>query len=325
MLRTWDDARSVLLLGPFAVPRAVAVMLAIIWAAAAVRVARRVVREPAARLLAIGPPLGLALFLLAAPYAEIRFLLPTLFVAVIAVGVGPRRWCAVVAGGLLVVAASTGIVGLDESLVTFLACGVVATALFLGLIIAWRRRPENAQRWARPVMATAGVALVAYAFIHWAAFVQQRQAVRFQAWAAYTQADVWAFVDRTVPADVIVAYTNSPLVYPLGGPNGTRPVVYVPVRPGLQTPADLPYLGDGLPGERINAAAIAATVDQADEATWLANLDRGRALVLVVFNDDTRPPPSERAWADARPDRFVRLYEDAAGSVYRVNPARGQR
>ena len=95
-------------------------------------------------------------------------------------------------------------------------------------------------------------------------------------WAAQypLEQPLWATVNRLAPADATVAYTDLYLVYPLQGPELRRRILYVPTRCGVRTPADLPWLGDHLSGERLDAAADAATVADPDPVAWRSNLDR---------------------------------------------------
>ena len=54
---------------------------------AVVTSARLLVRTPLVRLCALGPPLGVALFVALSPYAEVRFILPSLLLMFACAGV----------------------------------------------------------------------------------------------------------------------------------------------------------------------------------------------------------------------------------------------
>jgi hypothetical protein len=128
---------------------------------------------------------------------------------------------------------------------------------------------------------------------------------------------LWRFVNQHVPVDATVAYADLYLVYPLQGSTLRRRLVYAPTRRGVRTPADLPYLGDHLPGERLVAAADAATVADPDPATWRANLRQLGADYLVVGRTAAGP---EVAWAAADPSRFRLLFTSPGGVVFAVVP-----
>ena len=125
-------------------------------------------------------------------------------------------------------------------------------------------------------------------------------------WAAQypLEQPLWATVNRLAPADATVAVADLYLVYPLQGPTLRRRLVYAPTRRGVRTPADLPWLGDRLSGERLVAAADAATMADPDPLTWRANLERLGAGFLVVGRAVPGRDAVEVEWADADPRHF---------------------
>jgi hypothetical protein len=78
-------------------------------------------------------------------------------------------------------------------------------------------------------------------------------------------------------------------------------------------------------GERILEQIDDLTNEGADARTWLANLAASGATHLFVAKLDiaahekpANPPPPEIAFAAARPERFVPVFENDAAVVYRI-------
>jgi len=60
-------------------------------------------------------------------------------------------------------------------------------------------------------------------------------------------------------------------------------------------------------------------VDLNPEA-WLANLGKHEVRWLHLMRYPGTEDLPERAWADARPDRFTLRYEDDGNRIYEVSP-----
>jgi hypothetical protein len=122
--------------------------------------------------------------------------------------------------------------------------------------------------------------------------------------------------------DARVAYTGTNLAFPLAGERLSNDVRYVNV---AGAPGD--HLHDfGPPGDGTAEPAPYRRGARAD--LWLANLRAARTEVLFIaalypgvrrnIDVDRDGFPTERAWADARPDVFRLLHSSAAARVYSV-------
>ena len=137
-------------------------------------------------------------------------------------------------------------------------------------------------------------------------------------------ADAWTWFDGHVgDGSVAVAYTGTNLAFPLAGPRLRNHVRYVNVA--------------GAPGDRLHhfgppgdgTAEPAPYRRGADPEVWLANLRAARTEMLFVASMDPIVRrtiaadddgfPIERAWADARPDRFKLIYSSPAARIYEVS------
>lgn len=122
-------------------------------------------------------------------------------------------------------------------------------------------------------------------------------------------ARAWSWLDR-YGENGTVAVASSPLhffVYPAMGPRLERKVIFANVNA-----ADFS-----------NAAAYPACdprVDLNPEA-WLANLGKHEVRWLHLMRYPGTEDLPERAWADARPDRFTLRYEDDGNRIYEVSQA----
>jgi len=321
-LGTFEGVMGVLLSGPFAIPGSVALTFALAWIAAIAFGVRRAVGHPIERLVIIGPMIGVCIFLFMSPYPEIRFIVPALILVVASVGLLPRRWAFIPAAAMALAAIATGLDWpLWAILLQFIGGGVAFVVLGVGgvllqtRVLHWRR-DRLAMALTIPALLVAG-----YAYVNWSVFIRDREVAATESWAHDGRGKLWAFIRHDLPAGPI-AYTGTFTVYPLMGYHLDRPAAYAPVKPGVRTIADLPRLGDHLPGEKIQTAIIPATIGNADRDTWLANLRDSGAKYLVVFKKDIEPVPVEADWARGMTDRFSPLYADDAGAVYQINTPR---
>ena len=297
--------------GRYGVPGQVLLVAAVGWAATAV--ARRSWADPVRRACLMGPLIGVALFAWRSPFPEVRFLFPALL-PMLAMA-GPF---AVLAAALPVAAVRT--LSVPGGWALFATLVPAAAAVAVGVVAVARGSAGRPWR-GRLALATGVVAAGLFADVRWTAYCR-RQADPASAEVAYastgypTDALLWRFVNDQLPADATVAYADLYLVYPLQGPALRRRLTYVPTRHGVRTPADLPWLGEHLSGERLVTAATAATVADPDRSQWHDRLRQSGAAYLVVGNIAGGP---EAAWAAADPARFTPLYAGPGGRVFAVN------
>jgi hypothetical protein len=302
---------EVIVTGPFAVPRWWGVALLIGWAGAFL--AQFLFKPDRNRIVFTwGPVFGLGLFLALAPYAEIRFILPTLLLLAMAVHWFPGRQGRFVAGIAAVIAIATCIDPVSFAL-EFAGVGVVLAVIGVGMVVLQQRI-----RFSRDRLVLAGslavLFIAGYAWVNWRAFVRDR---RENAGPLWTKKDMpgalWTFVRDQLPPGETIAYTGTHLVYPLM--DGRR-VVHVPVRKGVSTIADLTRLGDRLSGQQINPAMQRAMVRDWDAEQWLDRL-RGSGAAYVMISADVIGP--ERSLLAYPKQQSVELiYQDAAGMVFRI-------
>ncbi len=285
---------------------------------------RRVRTDPLLRASVLGPPLGVALFFWRSPFPEVRFLFPALLLLLAAPAAAVARlpvrgrwviWALPAAS-----VATISIPGGWELFATLVPVAAVAAAAVAWVDAASRGRPSRPLAAGVPALAAAAVMYVAWTpfCVHY----PDQWTSPASIWAIQypAEAAVWRAVNQQVPADATVAYADLFLTYPLQGPTLRRRIGYAATRRSVVTPADLPWLGDRLSGERLVTAADAATVADPDPVAWRANLKRLGAGFLVV-GQAVPGPAVEVAWADADPRHFRPLYAGPGGRVYAVTLA----
>jgi hypothetical protein len=268
--------------------------------AAAVAIARLWRSVEAALLLAM-----LAIFWLAIPYQESRFLFAPFGVAAIAVARAADRppalvgWCGIaiaIAGALLQAPTAERLLLIPIGAVA--AAAVVLPLFFRGLI--------------------AGAALVASFLL--VTLGGGKFHPRYDV-GDEGLADAWAWF-RPYAEYGNTAYAGTNLAFPLRGAQLLNHVGYVNVAgaPGARL-HDFGPPGDG-------TAEPAPYRRGADPDVWLANLRATRTEMLFVaamdpivrrtIAADDDGFPVERAWADARPDRFALVYATPSARIYQV-------
>jgi hypothetical protein len=312
-LRSIDGILGAIVGGDFGVPVVLGVVLLLGWLiATAVQGLFRPQREKI--LVTLGPIIGLALFLLVSPYAEVRFLLPALLLMVVSLNLLPGRYAAIAAGVVALAAIATG-TSVPSLTVELTIWGVAVVGVGMGMVVA-----QDRLKLGRDKLALAGVVLVllvvGYAWIYWRAFVAERREAAIAAWSYKGMPGaLWAYVRDDLPRGQSIAYTGTHLVYPLQGFELDRPVRHVSVRVGVGLIWHLPYLGDDLAGEYIDEATRRAMTAVPNAGAWLDKLRRTPVTHVVVLNGIKG---AEAQWMAAMPERFEPVYADADGSVYRI-------
>jgi len=275
--------------------------------------ARAARAAPAWTLLALA--LG-ALFWLAIPYQESRFLFPLWGVAAIAMAVAAREG----AGALRWAPLALGVVGSvveqpTPERVAALGLGAAAALAASGLDDGPRARLGRALGVS---CAAAALALVAAT-----ALVPPGA----PAYALGDELDeAWAWLRANV-RDARVAYTGNNLAFPLTGDGASNDVRYVNV---AGAPDDLFHDFARRAPEACGGPEPAPYRAGARYETWLANLRAARREVVFVaaldpavratIAADADGFPVERAWADAHPGVFTLRFASPAARVYGVLP-----
>jgi hypothetical protein len=325
---SWPGVISTAIGGEYGLPMALAIVLAFA-VVVSLLFFRSFRKQPIFRACVLGPLIGLALFYWRSPFPEVRFLLPVFLLLFACGGVaidrifGDERFAIAVAAMLVGVSLLT-LFKSRISTADFAATALMFTAIGIaGYLWANGRRV----RWV--MLGAAGTfAFAIFTFINWAAYCRNYLSTKYDADSVYAQpwiypdlTPLWGWVNTHLPADARVAYTNLYYVYPLQGNSLRRRLVYVPTRPGVSTMADLPWLGDRLPGERIVPAAGAATVGRPDLAVWLVNLRKSGCDYLIIGrfgHGGVAVNPPEAGFAAAHPGHFSRIFSCDAGDVYLI-------
>lgn len=281
-------------------------------------------------LLRARPPIELALwaavcalFWVAVPYQESRFLFAAFGVAAVAVGRAasrPPAWL-----GWVALAIAIGGELLEFPTPERLAL-IPAGLLGAVLALVWRRIPAPARR---PAARAGALGLGVASALALATGLGHYRA-RDPGYAIGDDIDrAWSWFGGNVH-DARVAYTGTNLAFPLAGRNLGNRVTYVNVA--------------GEPGDRLHdfgrrqaPAKRGATTPEpapyregAQFETWLRNLRSARSdLLFVAAMDpivqrnvaaDKDGFPIERAWADAHPALFSPRYASPAARIYAVQP-----
>lgn len=312
-------------------PMPVIGMIALIlgWIAAWSR-ARELKTNALLRLVLIGAPAGIAVFLLTSPYAEMRFIYPSLLLLFVAFAAATRllaRWDWLAAVLLLVIAIATSFASDYQGLILrFTITAALVTGIVTGL--AWQVR-----RWPRIYRLTAAgvvvVAAVGFALLSWNGYISAYRVAPEQNWSHPNGrylgvAGAWDFVRNEIPPRETVAYTNLYLVYPLMGFSFDRRLVYAATRPGVEQLHDLPKFPGPVSGEQIQQSIEVAMWRDADRDVWLANLRRSGASYLIIgtesiVNPGTPATPPELRFVRSMPEAFHPVFRDASAIVFRIN------
>jgi Dolichyl-phosphate-mannose-protein mannosyltransferase len=286
-------------------------------------------------LLRARPPIELplsaalcALFWIAVPYQESRFLFAAFGLAAVALGraaVRPPAWLGWGALGLAIGG------GLLEFPTPDRLAVIPAGLLGAALAIVWRRIPPSARRAAGVggalAVALSGVIALVVGLGHYRA--------RDPGYALGEEIDAaWGWFGANVH-DAQVAYTGSNLAFPLAGRDLGNRAAYVNV---AGAPGDLLHdFGGAWPTSTASALTNSGTTPEPAPYRrgesfdiWLRNLRAaGTSVLFVAATDpivrrsvavDGDGFPIERAWADAHPALFPLRYHSPAARIYGVAP-----
>jgi cytoskeletal protein RodZ len=298
--------------------------------------------NPLVRTCVFGPVIGIAIFIFTAPYGEMRFAYPSvaLLFACMAIALRPLPWAAAapIASAAMLLAAYAAFHPALSWI--FIASG--AAVALPGMLIALTRR-RTAKRTALALGGVATVAAGMYAYVYWVPYVRQTDADSAAVWSnpgVYGAiGELWQFVRAAddavgsaavpgaagppVPRGATIAYANTFFTYPLMGYRYDHRVVHVPTRRDIERFHDLPRLPAEVTGEGLVTAVVAELRKDPDSAAWLRRLRESGAQYLVVAKYDPAAPdekivPPELTFAERDPKRFVRVFDNDAGSVFRI-------
>jgi hypothetical protein len=342
LLRSLSGVWSVLTGTYYAPTPALFALLLAGWLAAAWSSgASALLRDPIKRLCIVGAPLGVALFVLTSPYGEIRFVYPSLLLlfACLALGLGQLRLPTLarhaVAAAVLLLAAGTAY-PFSTLLVPLSAAVAAGAAGVMAVALHYRRIWLSTTAQVLGTAAGAFAVVMMLVYVYWPTYVRLCRETADPAWSVpgYAYGDLgeaWRFVRQNTPADALVAYCNTYLLYPMYGPEFSRRFIYVPTRPGLAHSWQLPHFPALLSGEEIPGAAPRVTIQGASRETWLANLKASGAQYLFIGTrdlgaTDAKPfVPPELTYVQADPGHFHRIDTplpdgrlNASAAVYQI-------
>jgi len=321
--------------GYYTLPVSFVCLLAIGWVAAVALHRGRLLKDPLRRLCAIGPLVGIGLFIATSPYALIRFVYPSLLLlfACGAMALSCRR-LPPVAGAVIAAAALAW--ACASSMPNVAAW--VTVPLAMATALAWAAARRLITRAVGLALLGLGCTILAGAiYVYWPAHILN---CRFMAAGGVDRrsgalvggfwqlnfghiADGWRYVRNELPPGSVIAYANTFHVYPLYGFDYTLYPVYAPTRPGVQRLSDLPRFSAPTTGEEIPGRIVAVTTADPDRDTWLANLRSLGAQYLFVGKRDLARPSQvadvpELRFAASMPDRFRVVYENQDVVVFRI-------
>lgn len=325
-LATAAGAWKALVAGYYSLTVWAALPLACLWCAAVCIAWKRLVRSPIVRTAILGPPLGIALFMLLSPYPEIRFVYPSLLLmygcAAIVAASASGGWA--IALALLLASAGSGFIPTNLARILPTAIGMTVAILLVWRLLCAAIRDSASRAAIASIIVAALLACAIY--VYWPGYLRRPidgySSIAATAWrgGGYgALADAWEFV-RAQPAGAGVAYTNTSFVYPLHGFDLSRPVTYIPTRSGLSRWTDLPPATGRLSGEQIETYVRSALAAQPDHDAWLARLRDSHARFLFVARGDG-PPPAELRFAQADPARFAPRFDNPAAAIFEILPS----
>ncbi len=306
--------------GFYGPPLVVMVALLMVWTAAIVLRSRAAMRDALWRACLFGSMISVALFALAAPYAEVRFVYPALallFACGAGIATRLRPPGDIVAAAILpAIVLAAGLPGAADKQQFALVGLIIAALVGVGFCVVPPRRAKRMWAAAAMIVLLAGGG---FAYVNWNAYLGEYNAGRSDVWTA-VHGDVakgWAVVNREVPPGSVIAYANVHFVYPVQGVGLRNQVVYVPSRPNVRAMHNLPRSPTPLAGEQIPAYFAEETQQGSDAKTWRENLTASGADYLFIGKPGITPPPEMTFIAD-RPEAFELLHDDAATAIYRV-------
>jgi hypothetical protein len=309
-----------------------------LWAGAWVRGARAMLRQPLIRVMLLGPLVGIAIFVAASPYAEIRFAYPSMLLLVLAAALLLGHISnELIAIAIAAIVASAMIAtsfkwaawaGLVEPAAWCLAGALIAAILVEMFAVALQSESGNLMELGAVGALAAVLAASGLVFVFWSKYLIDLRDVHYaEFWSdprGYGEiGKAWQFVRVELPPREKLAYSNTYFVYPLQGFELDRPVVYAPVRPGVRRVGDLGHFTAETTGENVPTEIVPLTFRDADRDTWLANLRGCGAKFLLVGKQNIAHPgepftPPELTWAQQDPATFRRVFDNADASIFEL-------
>ena len=320
-------------------------------APSAAPMSRRGIGDLIVRTSILGPVIGLAIFVFAAPYGEMRFAYPSiaLLFACIAIAIRALPWTVqvILTIAILLLCAFTAFRA--ELSWMFVAAGAAAALPAMLITLAPRR---TAKRTALALGGVAALLLAMYAYVYFESYVRQAETDSAVSWyAVYGPiADAWQFIrgdgaggaggddadaatntpsvrgavaGARIPRGATIAYANTYFTYPLMGYRYDHRVVHVPARRDIENFRELPHLPGKVTGEELVSAIVAELRKDPDRTAWLRRLRESGAQYLIIAKYDPAKPTqplaaAEMIFAEQNTQHFVRIFDNGAASVFRI-------
>jgi hypothetical protein len=306
----------------------------VLWIVALLLHVKRQTRQPIVRAAVFGPILGLLLYFTKSPYAEMRFVYPSLLLMFAVVGALLSQLDEIhpiaapsVAAVIALLSAGTGfVVPMGPEFTTYsIGIGIVCAAIWFGMIYL-RRKNLNAFAL---ICVSALLVVAGFVYTTWPAFMEEARVQPGPTWAmpeSYGEmGDAWNWVrdSENIPANAPLAYANTYLLYPLYGFDLNRPVFYVPGKPNLHHLHDLPRFDEPTTGEFIPRRVVPLTNKNFDVDFWLKQIRKRGAKYLFIGKQDLSAPeksfyPPELDAARAHPEEFTQVFDNPAATIFEV-------
>lgn len=281
-------------------------------------VTRRRLKEPMVRAATLGPLLGMLLFFLVSHAPEIRYAYPSLMLLMIAMALAisklPRAAAIWAAALFALVCAFEG----------FNEPTLVLRYLLIGLgfasgILLIAKLPTRGRQ-----LTTVAISLAAatWIYVYWQSITNTTdENTMLLLRQAYPDLyPLWSAAMAASPTDGSIAYTNLALVRPMMGFDYSHNVFYVPTRRGVKWCHDLPSSNEHLAEPEFRAFMEKLLASDPDEKNWRENLFASGARCLVIGKQPYMHDPPELRFAASDSAHFAKIFENAAGAVYRIVP-----
>jgi hypothetical protein len=274
-------------------------------------------RDPLRRVVVIGPPIGIALFVLAAPYGEMRFAYPSVALLFAAGALATRLL------PVSVQLAMWGAFALAAAITAFrieLTVALVPVAVMSAAVgVAWFYLRRIAALWVA-IPAAAAVAVAIVLLIGMYEYLRLPRGFWNYSWQQQYGpiADAWDIVRNELPPDATIAYASTYFTYPLMGLDYRHRVVYAPTRRDLDDFIHMPRIEEPMTGERITQHITAMLLEHPDREQWLRRLKASGADYLFVGKQQSTIAPPELDFAARDPRMFQKVFENDAAAVFKI-------
>jgi hypothetical protein len=324
-LRNLHEIRKMLVGGFHGLPIPLLTVL-VIGFLAAILVAARRFREPLVRACLLGPLLCIAVFFAKAPFGEVRFLYPAIFVMFVALGLWTVKWKipewqqALLVAPLPLAAIATSYIHRREVWLA-IPVGIALGAVGCGILWLDRKLPLWRKRFLPLALVSIVLTLGFWIYVDWDAYVGTVHVDEIPFWhgAWPDNAPGWEFAIENTPTNAVLAYSQAYFLYPLFGDDLDRRLIYVPVRADVPDYLHHPNFPKPVDGETMGRGVAAKLDFPADQAVWRKRLAASKADYLFIELDGPVKDPPELSWVSADKQHFTPLFRDQTTAIYQIH------